>query len=134
MFNEFTATFSSDVLHAENLKMSNENRLKVLKAENYLSQFFADDFPGVEAIAKHVGISSTGIKTAFLQLYGKTLFGYHRNQKMRIALSILQKNKEIKIKELASQLGYSNSAKFSVAFKEEIGYSPSQIKSDENFS
>lgn len=127
MMEEFASCLSNDSLKADHLRMTNENRLKLLKAENYLSQFFTSNFPGVENIAQHVGISPTGLKAGFNQLFGCTVFKYYRSRKMKIACSILQNNKAIKIKELAAQLGYENAAKFTTAFKEETGALPSEV-------
>jgi AraC-like DNA-binding protein len=128
MFAEFSSSIPQGGVLTENFKLSNENRLNVIKAEHYLSQFVVKEFPGVEAVAKYCGISPTGLKKGFQQLYGTTLFGYHRQQKMKIAHAALKRNPSIKIKELAAQLGYVNAAKFASGFKEVIGVSPSSLK------
>lgn len=129
MFNEFASSINTNILHGDSIRISNENRLKLLKTEYYLSSYFHKEFPGVETIANQVGISPTGLKTGFNRLFGTTLFAYHRHQKMRIAFSLLKKNEDLKVKELAANLGYTNAAKFSAAFKEELGVLPSDVKS-----
>ncbi len=126
MFNDFASDISNFDFHANYLKISNEQRLKILRAEDYMRNFYNDEFPGIAQIAEKVGISHTGLKTGFNQLFGCSIYKYFRNQKMKIALSILEQNSDIKIKDLATQLGYDNAAKFTAAFKEEIGFLPSK--------
>lgn len=127
MFEDFISSIVRVDLHANHLKMSNEQRLKIFKAEDYISSFYTQEFPGVEQVAEKVGISPTGLKTGFKHVYGCSIYKYFRSQKMKIAQSILQQNRDIKIKTLASQMGYDNAAKFAAAFKEETGNLPSEM-------
>lgn len=129
MFEDFTSSIDKADFHADHLKMSNDHRLKILRAENYLAKFYSGEFPGLEQISDKIGISPTGLKTGFRQVYGCSIYQYFRSQKMKIALSILEQNKEIKIKDLAIQMGYESAAKFTAAFKEEIGVLPSEVNS-----
>lgn len=126
MFEDFISSVVKEDLNADHLKMSNENRLKIFKAQNYLSNHYTGDFPGLENIAEKVGISPTGLKTGFKQVYGASIYKYFRSQKMKIAFSILNQNKDIQIKVLAAQMGYDNAAKFAAAFKDEMGFLPSE--------
>jgi AraC-like DNA-binding protein len=50
---------------------------------------------------------------------------------MKVARTVLLQNKEIMIKDLAAQMGYSSAAKFAAAFREEIGVLPSEIMESE---
>lgn len=131
MFEDFISSVAKGDYKSDHLKMSNEQRLKIFKAEDYLSSFYTKEFPGVEQVAEKVGISPTGLKTGFRQVYGISIFKYFRSQKMKIAQSILEQNKEIKIKTLATQMGYDNAAKFAAAFKEEMGMLPSEVGENE---
>lgn len=127
MFEDFISSIHKVDFHSDHLKMSNDHRLKILRAENHLTKFYSGAFPGVEQVADKVGISPTGLKTGFKQVFGCSIYQYFRSQKMKIALSILEQNKEIKIKDLAIQLGYESAAKFTAAFKEETGMLPSEV-------
>ncbi|TNE80965.1 MAG: AraC family transcriptional regulator [Bacteroidetes bacterium] len=127
LFQEFSRNIPDDMLLKNNLTLSNESRIKLLKAENYLSKYYTLEFPGIDTIANHAGMSPTALKTGFQQLFGCTVFQYHRKQKMQIAKSILQNQKETIIKDLAHQLGYDNAAKFAAAFKAETGLLPSEV-------
>lgn len=127
MFEDFISNIQKVEFHANYLKMNNEQRVKILRAEDFLGNFYSSDFPGVEQVADEVGISPTGLKTGFKQVYGCSIYKYFRNQKMKIAFSILEQNKEIKIKDLAAQMGYDNAAKFAAAFKDVMGFLPSEL-------
>lgn len=131
LFEDFVASVQKVDFQATHLKMTNELRLKILQAEHYLSDFYFSDFPGVERLAEKVGISETGLKMGFKQLFGCSVYKYYRAQKMKIARSILEKDNGCKIKEVAALMGYENAAKFAAAFKEETGQLPSNISNNE---
>ncbi len=128
MFEDFASNLPKTSIHADQFRMSNDQRIKVLKAENYLSQFYNKDFPGIEVLAEKVGLSTTGLKTGFNQIYGISVYKYFQKNKMKIAFEILKSQNETKIKDLALQMGYESNTKFSIAFKEVNGVLPSEVK------
>jgi AraC-like DNA-binding protein len=123
----FTLTVKEFGFNKEVFGMSNEQRLNTLKAENILSEYYASDFPGIEFIANKVGMSETALKNGFKLLFGCSVFKYYRKRKMEIALDILKQNKDLRVKELALQMGYENASKFAIAFREEMGFAPSEV-------
>lgn len=128
MINDLARTVIGSNLQTSYDQVTNELRNSVLMAEGVLSEFYSSEFPGIEYLAQRVGISASGLKTGFSQLYGCSVFKYYRMQKMKLAQEMLLQNPDIKIKDLSTQFGYENAAKFTAAFKEELGILPSEVK------
>lgn len=127
LIHEFSKGIQMQIAEENYFNLSNDTRIKIIQSEQILSTYFTKEFPGVEWLADQVGISVTGLKSGFKQIYGYSIFKYYRHQKMKIAQTVLAQNKDIKIKDLAEQMGYTNAAKFTAAFKDEIGALPSDI-------
>lgn len=106
---------------------SNQNRVKILKAEKILSDAVFECFPGIKEVATEVGVSPTKLKNNFKAIYGLSLFKYYQYKQMEVAKSMLLKNPSLKITYIANVLGYINVSKFSAAFKSCFGYLPSQV-------
>jgi AraC-like DNA-binding protein len=107
-------------------QLTNNDRLKILEAEKYLRRYFTTNFPGIEHLAAKVGIAQTTLKHGFRLIYGKPVYKYYQAGKMQLAAERLIKNPELKISQLAHEMGYENPSKFSAAFKECTGFSPSE--------
>lgn len=78
-------------------------------------------------LAKQFNVSDTHLKTAFKGVYGIPIFSYMRHQKMQMAAQLLI-HTDRSITDIAAEVGYSNSGKFSSAFREVIGDSPSEYR------
>jgi hypothetical protein len=65
LFKEFSKSIQNHVIDDDDFNMTNENRLKIIQAENYLLSYKTQEFPGVDWLADKVGISSTGLKNWF---------------------------------------------------------------------
>lgn len=107
-------------------QLTNNDRLKIIEAEKYLRKYFTTNFPGNEHLASKVGIALTTLKHGFRLVYGKSVYKYYQAGKMQLAAEHLNKNPELKISQLAHEMGYENPSKFSAVFKECTGYSPSE--------
>ncbi|QEC52897.1 AraC-like DNA-binding protein [Anseongella ginsenosidimutans] len=70
------------------------------------------------------GMNKTKLEAGFKQLFGTTVFGLIQEQRMQMALSLLQKN--YSVKEVAAKTGYKNSSNFTQAFTRYFGYPPSR--------
>ena len=78
----------------------------------------------ISELAKYFAVSETFLKNAFKGVYGVSIFSYNRIQKMQCAAQVLIKT-ECSIAEIASEYGYQNESKFSAAFKDVMGDTPS---------
>lgn len=81
----------------------------------------------ITELASRFKISETTIKKRFVQLYGSPPYVYLRRRRMETA-SFLLRTSALSITEIASQVGYQNASKFSRAFSEIYGISPSDCK------
>lgn len=78
----------------------------------------------ISELAKHFAVSETFLKNAFKGVYGVGIFSYNRIQKMQCAAQVLIKT-DRSIAEIANEYGYQNESKFSAAFKDVMGDTPS---------
>lgn len=106
--------------------LSNSDRVKIIQAEKYLRKYLFTEFPGIEHIADKIGIAQTSLKNGFKLVYGTSVYKYYQAEKMLMAADRLRDNPDLKIAQLALEMGYENASKFSAAFKENIGVTPSE--------
>lgn len=72
-------------------------------------------------------MSESKLRLSFKSLYGKTLYAYIREAVMKRAMQKLADD-ELSIKNIAAQCGYENPAKFTAAFKDVHGITPSDFR------
>ena len=77
----------------------------------------------IEELSKHFNISESSLKQCFKAIYGTAIYTYMKNYRMDIAASLLTETTE-SVTVIAGKVGYSNSSKFSAAFKNVKGVSP----------
>ena len=80
----------------------------------------------VNDIAKHCGISVSGLKRTFAKFAGISVHKYFLNLKLNAATSLLRSGKTVS--EVTDILNFSSQSYFSAAFKREIGLPPSKFK------
>lgn len=81
----------------------------------------------LKSMAGRYDMSLTALKDCFKAVYGKPIFAFQREYKMQAATKLLVTTND-SIAEIAGMLGYENPNKFSTAFKEIIGLSPSEYR------
>lgn len=96
------------------------------QAAAYLSEHL-DQHITILELAKQFNVSDTYLKTAFKGVYGVPIFSYMRLQKMQMAAQLLI-HTDRTIADIAAEFGYSNSGKFSTAFRELMGDPPSEYR------
>ena len=72
-------------------------------------------------------MSLTALKDCFKAVYGKPIHAFQREYKMQAATRLLVTT-EMSVAEISGRLGYENPNKFSTAFKEVLGLSPSEYR------
>lgn len=85
---------------------------------NYTQEYLSDKFD----------ISLSAMKECFKNIYGKPIYSYLKEYKMNKAALILQNNSKINIGTIAEMFGYENQGKFTHAFKEIRGITPSEFR------
>lgn len=83
--------------------------------------------PALTELARQAGLSETSLKRGFRQVYGTTVFGYLRSQRMARARTLLASG-EATVLEAAAQVGYSNPSNFAAAFRQEFGLNPKEFQ------
>lgn len=83
--------------------------------------------PELQQLAELVGTNTKRLNEAFKTCAGMTVFEYLREERMREARQLLGSTR-LSIADIASSIGYTNSAHFATAFKERFGITPSQCR------
>lgn len=125
-FTYFIQKYDNETIKDNHFILSDVDRIYIQKAENYLMDNLPEPFPGIEAIAKKVGISPTKLKTDFKVIHNKSIYQYYRGRQMELAHQLLS-GKPDSVKEVAHLLGYENASKFAAAFKDHFGVQPSDV-------
>jgi len=81
----------------------------------------------IEQLAQIAGMSLSKFKRLFKQVFGLTPYRYYLQNKMEIAMGILQKE-DYSVSETGFIVGYSNLSQFSKAFKNHFGQLPSEVR------
>lgn len=81
------------------------------------------DAPIIKDLAKKVGINQQKLKKGFKTIFGTTINKYLRAERMeRAKLLILEGS--LSLREISSEVGYSNQSHFAKRFKEKFGVLP----------
>ncbi|MDX2189847.1 MAG: AraC family transcriptional regulator [Bacteroidota bacterium] len=122
----FIQKLDDEAVHKASSNTPEKDMRKAIKAEYIITNSIFDTFPSIQNIAKEVGISETKLMADFKQVYGCSMYQYFSLKQMNYAKEILKK-RDIPVKEVAYSLGYSNTSKFSAAFKKAHGHLPSEV-------
>ncbi|OLP16997.1 hypothetical protein BST81_18645 [Leptolyngbya sp. 'hensonii'] len=79
--------------------------------------------PSLLELARQVGLNDRKLKQGFLQLFGKTVFGYLHDCRMEQSRQLLESG-DMSVTEIAHRVGYSSLPSFSKAFRKKYGESP----------
>ena len=79
--------------------------------------------PSLLELAKKAGTNDYKLKIGFRQVFGTTVFGYLRSQRMERARQLLLE-KRMNVSEVAQTVGYNSLSRFSTAFKDYFGITP----------
>ncbi len=112
--------FCSELSHRS---MDSIDIKKLQKARTIILHCLDNPF-SIKQLAKKVGLNEFQLKKGFKQLYGTTIFGLIRSERMEKA-AWLMKVEGYNVSETASIIGYSNFSNFTVAFRKHFGCNPS---------
>lgn len=126
LISSFVDTLDSIQLMSIPANMTERDKRYVQKAQHIIEQAIFDSFPSINEIAKKIGISETKLKADFKAINGVSMYKYYLNKQMLYAQDLLV-DKRLLVKEVANTLGYSSASKFSKAFKNHLGYLPSEV-------
>lgn len=98
--------------------ISRDDRDRIHCAREILLQRLADP-PSLVELARLVGLNDYKLKAGFRQVFGTTVFGYLRQQRLEKARQLLQAQ-EISVTEAAAAVGYSSQGHFAAAFRKQL--------------
>ncbi len=81
----------------------------------------------LEELSAEYDIALTTMKKCFKGVYGKSIYSYIREHRMKKAAQKLISTDDTILK-IANMVGYENGSKFAAAFKEVIGLSPKEFR------
>ena len=110
----------------ETVKISQDEIKRLMEVESYLVKDFSVPPPPISFLSRVAAMSTTTLKNKFKKLYGNNLYEYFQKCRMHRA-KVLLLSQKYSIKEIGSQLGYSNLSNFAAAFKKEFNRLPSQL-------
>ncbi|HEY0218605.1 MAG TPA: AraC family transcriptional regulator [Afipia sp.] len=96
---------------------------RVMEARNILDANLANP-PGTLALAGRVGINLTTLQANFKAVFGVTIFGYVRTQRLMMARILLREH-ELAVAEAGYRVGFANPAAFTAAYRRYFGRPPS---------
>nr|WP_294905788.1 helix-turn-helix transcriptional regulator [uncultured Lacibacter sp.] len=99
---------------------------KLMEIESLLVSDFSHPPPTIAFLAKNSGMSISKLKSAFKRVYGTGIYEYYQKNRMQKARAMLLTG-QFNVKEVGTQLGYSNLSNFSLAFRKEFNILPSQV-------
>lgn len=83
------------------------------------------DPPSLKELARKVGTNEFKLKIGFKNVFGNTVYGYLTDYRLNKARQLLTID-NVHIKDVASQIGYSNPSHFIAAYKKKFGVTPKQ--------
>lgn len=105
-------------------KLSAEDVRCLREAKEILSHAWRQP-PSLLELSRRIGLNDFKLKLGFKELYGTTVFGYVRGQRMNEARRMLEQGKA-NVSEAAIMVGYHNLSHFSAMFRKTFGYNPSE--------
>ncbi len=113
-------------LSDDKIKIFPDEVKRLMKVESYLVKDFSTPPPPISFLSRMAAMSTTTLKNKFKKLYGKNVYEYFQKSRMNRA-KVLLLSRKYSIKEIGSQLGYSNLSNFATAFKKEFNKLPSKL-------
>lgn len=95
-------------------------------ARTHLLQCLADT-PSMKELEKLTGTNSKHLNAAFKKYAGVTVYEYLREERMKEAHALLLKT-QLTVQDIAGEVGFTDSANFSTAFKKRFGASPREFR------
>lgn len=106
--------------------LSAPTRRAVMRAKTILDRQFTNP-PALEALARAVGLSRTGLCSGFRSVTGKSVYDYITEVRMRQAVILLGKP-GARVADVAYALGYSHPSSFSAAVSKAFGTHPRALR------
>ncbi|MEO0539044.1 MAG: AraC family transcriptional regulator [Cyanobacteria bacterium P01_A01_bin.123] len=123
-------------LHLDLLTVESPSFASSLRPDTLARIYYAQEIliaqlenpPSLLELAQRVGVSDRTLRRGFKKLYGTTVIGYLKQQRMERAKQLLHDG-EWTVTEVARTVGYGHLGHFAAAFKHQFGMTPKQCLS-----
>ncbi|NDJ18058.1 helix-turn-helix transcriptional regulator [Myxacorys almedinensis] len=112
----------SEALIKPSKKLKSEEVDRIHAARKILLQRL-DHPPSLMELARLVGLNDRALKQGFRACFGTTTFGYLHQYRLDQARQLLATG-DLKVEEVAQQVGFSNRSYFAEAFRKKFGVNP----------
>jgi AraC-like DNA-binding protein len=106
--------------------LSTMEKNRLLELGRRLQEDPSGKFP-IDVLAKELDMPEIKLKLAFKQVFGKGIFEFHLDQRMKEAHRLL-KDSRLPTKMVAAMTGYNHTTNFISMFRKYFGYPPSRIQ------
>lgn len=113
----------------ENQKYKEEYIRRIHKVEDYIEKHLSEPL-SVEELAKVAGFSQYHFSRIFQSVLQESLAHYVNRKRMEQTLFLLAHREDQNMTDIAYELGYTDSAVFSRAFKNYYGISPREYRKE----
>ncbi|WP_428743301.1 helix-turn-helix domain-containing protein [Tenacibaculum sp.] len=101
---------------------------KIRAAGEYIKTHLEEELPSLKDMALTFGTNEFKLKKGFKELYGKTVFQFLKEERLRKA-HIIVDHSDKSFKEIAKMVGFKSATHFSREFKNRYGYRPRELRS-----
>lgn len=119
---------SADILAELSLRRyyGRANVEKVKKMARFMTSNLQKRYT-IEELSKTYDFPLTSMKKCFKSVFGQSIYAHMKFHRMNFAAGMLKTGKQ-SILEIAGMVGYDNAGKFSAAFKDIMGVTPSEYR------
>lgn len=97
------------------------------RAEEYIDENFCDPNISLMSVAGHVGMSAAHFSTVFSQTFGRSFITYLTEKRIEKARELLTMT-DMKLADIAMEIGYNEPNYFSHVFKKTVGITPKEYR------
>lgn len=113
------------------LKKGEEERILIEFERLFIKEnIYKSNTISLSLLAKKINTSTHALSQAINETHKKTFFEVLSDYRINDAKKILRENKEIKISEIAFEIGYNSLSAFNTAFKKHTGLTPSKYRNE----
>ena len=102
----------------------------ISRAEKYVKENFRDPNISLISVAQHVGMSAAHFSTVFSQTTGRPFIHYLTGMRIEQAKELL-KTTNMKLADIAMEIGYNEPNYFSHVFRKTTGMTPKEYRTKE---
>jgi two-component system response regulator YesN len=121
---DFTAKLCDYISKKRYLKYTSILRKAIL----YIEQNYMDEDLNLEKIADHIGMHPNYVSHLFKKEKGESLTGYICKYRITKAAEAIVKSNDLKVSEIAYNVGFNDAHYFTTCFKNILGATPSEYK------